>query len=82
MASYGRSIVFRPAFDVEPMPEVKRVNGNTHEVNIRPVNERVWLSTESLYNRTPGQAALCKFSESLAPSVPTTKVLALLVLIA
>lgn len=74
MASYGRSIVFRPSFDVEPMPEVKRAQGTTHAVNMRPLNERVWLSTESLYNKTPGRVALAKFSESLAPSVATTKV--------
>jgi len=74
MASYGRSIVFRPAFDVEPMPEVKRVQGRTHAVNLRPLNERVWLSTESLHNKTPGQVSLSKFTESLAPSVPTNKV--------
>jgi len=52
----------------------QRAEGTTHAVNLRPLNERAWLHTESLYNPTPGKVALAKFAESLSPTAPTTKV--------
>jgi hypothetical protein len=73
MGSYGARLVFRPAFDPEPMDTTQRAGGTTHAVNTRPLNERVWLHTKSLYNRTPGQLALSKFTQSLAPDFSTTK---------
>ena len=73
MGSYGARMVFRPSFDPEPMPVHQRHGGTTHAVNNRPLQERLWLHTESLGNPTPGQIACSKFTQSLAPAVPTTK---------
>jgi len=55
-------------------PQLQRAEGTTHAVNMRPFNERAWLHTESMYNATPGKVALAKFTESLSPTAPTTKV--------
>ena len=72
MASYGARIVFRPTFDSHPMPATQRAEGTSHAVNHRPLNERIWLHTESLYNTPPGKLALAKFATSLEPTFPTT----------